>query len=234
MSERIPLILGPGLMTDTRMWEHQLENLSDIADMKLVDTTKDSSLVDMAKRMLDEAPPTFAYCGLSMGGYMAFEMMRLAPERVTKLALLDTSARDDVPERTAVRKELIALAQGGDFHSVKTQSLPIFLHPDKVDHPELVEICHGMMDRVGPDVFIQQMTAIMNRRDSRDMLGDIDVPTLVLCGREDQGTPLEMHEEIAAAIPGARLCVIDDCGHMSTIEQPHAVTALVRDWLLND
>lgn len=234
MTERIPLILGPGLKTDKRMWEHQFENLSDIADMKLVDTTKDSSLIDMAKRMLDEAPPTFAYAGLSMGGYMAFEMMRLAPERVTKLALLDTSARDDVPERTAIRKDMIARAQTGEFESVKKQSLPIFLHPDKVEDPELVEICYGMMDRIGPEVFVQQMTAIMNRRDSREILGDIRVPTMVLCGRQDQGTPLEVHEEIAAAIPNARLCVVEDSGHMSTIEQPHAVTALMRDWLEND
>jgi len=234
MPDRTPLVLGPGLLNDKRLWEHQFEHLADIADMTIVDTTRDDSLVDMAKRMLDAAPPTFAYAGLSMGGYMAFEMMRLAPERVTKLALLDTSARDDPPERTEIRKEMIALAEAGDFETVKQNMLPIFLHPARVTQQEFVDIAYGMSDRIGREVFIQQMTAIMNRRDSRPILGDIDTPTTVICGRQDQGTPLEVSEEMAEAIPNARLCVVEDCGHLSTIEQPEAVTALLRDWLTYD
>lgn len=234
MTEHIPLVLGPGLMNDIRLWEHQIEHLGDIAEITLVDTTQDDSLVDMAQRMLAGAPDRFAYAGLSMGGYMAFEMMRLAPERVIKLALLDTSARDDPPERTAIRDGMIALAKKGEYDTVKRQSLPILLHPDKLDDPVLVGITFGMADRIGPDVFVQQMTAIKNRRDSRPMLGDIRVPTVVICGRQDQGTPLKVSEEIAAAVPGARLNVIEDCGHLSAIEQPHAVTALLRDWLLHD
>ncbi len=234
MPDRIPLVLGPGLMNDKRLWEHQFVHLADIADMTMVDTTQDDSLVDMAKRMLKAAPPEFAYAGLSMGGYMAFEMMRLAPERVTKLALLDTSARDDPPERTSIRKEMIGLAEAGDYDAVKRNSLPILLHPDRVTDPAYVDIAYGMADRIGPKVFIQQMTAIMNRRDSRPVLGDIATPTMVICGRQDQGTPLEVSEEMAEAIPNARLCVVEDCGHLSTIEQPEAVTALMRDWLTYD
>lgn len=232
MTERIPLILGPGLLNDARLWEHQVRHLADIADIRIVDTTKDSSLIDMAKRMLDDAPPKFAYAGLSMGGYMAFEMLRLAQDRVLKLALLDTSARDDVPEKAKYRKELIAAAEAGDFESVKTASLPVLLHPDRVDDPAYADIARGMCDRIGPAVFVQQMTALLNRRDSRDILGDLKVPTMVLCGRQDMGTPLEMSEEMARMIPDARLCVVEDCGHLSTIEQPQAVTALLRDWLL--
>ena len=234
MPDRIPLVLGPGLLNDKRLWEHQLENLSDIADMTLVDTMQDTDLKAMAQRMLDAAPPTFAYAGLSMGGYMAFEMMRMAPERVTKLALLDTSSRDDLPERTEIRKQMIALAEAGNFDEVKRNTMPIFLAPQNLGDATLTGICSDMMDRVGPNVFVQQMTAIMNRRDSRDMLGGIATPTMVICGRQDQGTPLEVSEEIAAGIPGARLCVVEDCGHLSPIEQPHAVTALMRDWLTND
>jgi pimeloyl-ACP methyl ester carboxylesterase len=169
-----------------------------------------------------------------MGGYMAFEMMRLAPERVQRLALLDTSARGDVPARTANRKDFIALAEQGDFDAVKQRSLPILLHPDKLDDAELVATTLGMADEIGPQVFVQQMTAIMNRRDNVDSLSAIKVPTMVICGREDQGTPLEVSEEIAAGIPGARLCVVENCGHLSTLEQPEAVTALLRDWLLYD
>lgn len=232
MSDRIPLVLGPGLLNDKRLWEHQLKHLGDIADMRVVDTTRDSSLADMAKRMLDDAPPQFAYAGLSMGGYMAFEMLRLAQDRVLKLALLDTSARGDTPEKAQSRKEMIAAAEAGDFEAVKRATMPIFLHPDNVDNPAYRDVARGMCDRVGPKVFVQQMTALLNRRDSRDMLGDIRVPTMVICGRQDMGTPLEVNEEIARMVPGARLCIVEDCGHLSTIEQPQAVTALLRDWLL--
>lgn len=232
MADRIPLILGPGLMNTPRLWDHQTEHLADIADIRIVDTRQDTSLVDMAQRMLDAAPPTFAYAGLSMGGYMAFEMMRMAPERVVKLALLDTAAYNDTPERSAIRRDMIALAETGDFETVKRNTMPIFLSPQRLQDREIVGIATGMCDEVGPQVFVQQMTAIMQRRDSRDTLRDIRVPTLVICGQQDQGTPLSASEEIAAGIPGSRLAVVEDCGHLSTIEQPQAVTALLRDWLL--
>lgn len=232
MADRIPLVLGPGLMNTPRLWQHQVEHLSDIADITIVDTKQDISLADMAKRMLDSAPPTFAYAGLSMGGYMAFEMMRQAPERVLKLALLDTAAYNDTPERSQIRRDMILLAEKGDFETVKRNTFPIFLSPDHLKDPAFVAICNEMCDEIGTDVFIKQMAAIMNRNDSRDRLKDITVPTLVIVGRQDQGTPVEAAEEIAAGIPGARLAIIEDCGHLSTIEQPQAVTALLRDWLL--
>lgn len=232
MADRIPLVLGPGLMNTPRLWQHQVEHLSDIADITIVDTKQDISLADMAKRMLDSAPPTFAYAGLSMGGYMAFEMMRQAPERVLKLALLDTAAYNDTPERSQIRRDMILLAEKGDFETVKRNTFPIFLSPDHLKDPDFLAICNEMCDEIGTDVFIKQMAAIMNRNDSRDRLKDITVPTLVIVGRQDQGTPVEAAEEIAAGIPGARLAIIEDCGHLSTIEQPQAVTALLRDWLL--
>jgi pimeloyl-ACP methyl ester carboxylesterase len=232
MADRIPLVLGPGLMNTPRLWQHQTDHLAEIADIRIVDTRQDASLADMAKRMLDAAPPKFAYAGLSMGGYMAFEMMRQAPERVLKLALLDTAAYNDTPERSAIRREMIALAENGDFEIVKRNTMPIFLSPQRLNDPEIVGIADEMCDEVGPVVFVQQMTAIMRRLDSRPMLRDVRVPTLVICGRQDQGTPLAASEEIAAGIPGSRLAVIEDCGHLSTIEQPQAVTALLRDWLL--
>jgi len=198
MAERIPLMLGPGLMNTPRLWQHQTDHLAEIADIRIVDTRQDTSLVDMAKRMLDAAPPTFAYAGLSMGGYMAFEMMRQAPERVLKLALLDTAAYNDTPERSAIRREMIALAEKGDFETVKRNTMPIFLSPQRLQDPEIVGIANAMCDEIGPAVFIQQMTAIMHRRDSREMLRDIRIPTLVICGRQDQGTP-------ARASPSSRI-----------------------------
>lgn len=232
MADRIPLVLGPGLMNTPRLWQHQVEHLSDIADIAIVDTRKDTTLVGMVQRMLASAPPKFAYAGLSMGGYMAFEMMRMAPERVLKLALLDTAAYADTPERTAIRREMIAHAERGDFETVKRNTFPIFLAPERLKDPEMVGIANAMCDEIGPEVFVQQMTAIMNRRDNRGTLRDIRVSTLVIVGRQDQGTPVAASEEIADGIPNARLAIIEDCGHLSTIEQPQAVTALLRDWLL--
>ncbi|MEM9684115.1 MAG: alpha/beta fold hydrolase [Pseudomonadota bacterium] len=234
MADRIPLVLGPGLMNTPRLWQHQTDHLSDIADISVVDTRQDTNLVSMAQRLLDEAPPTFAYAGLSMGGYMAFEMMRLAPERVTKLALLNTAAYNDTPKRSEVRKGLIAQAENGEFEQVKRANYPVFLAPERLNDPEMIGIASDMCDEIGPEVFVQQMTAIMNRRDSRETLRDIRLPTLVVVGRQDQGTPLAASEEIANGIPGARLAVIEDCGHFSTLERPQAVTALLRDWLLYD
>lgn len=234
MADRIPLVLGPGLMNTPRLWQHQMDHLSDIADISIVDTRQDTTLVGMAQRMLESAPPTFAYAGLSMGGYMAFEMMRLAPERVTKLALLDTAAYNDTPERSEVRKGLMAQAEEGEFEQVKTATYPVFLAPERLNDPEMIRIAGEMCDEIGPETFVQQMTAIMNRRDSRETLRDIRVPTLVIVGREDMPTPVAASEEIANGIPGARLAIIEDCGHLSTIERPQAVTALLRDWLLYD
>lgn len=232
MADRIPLILGPGLMNTPRLWQHQMEHLSDIADLDIADMCQDATLTGMAQRLLDTAPPTFAYAGLSMGGYMAFELMRLAPERVTRLALLDTAAYNDTPERAATRREMIALAEKGDFEAVKRNALPIFLAPERLKDPAMIAVANAMCDEIGPEIFVQQMTAIMNRSDSRDMLADIRIPTLVIVGRQDQGTPVAAAQEIAAGIPGSRLAVIEDCGHWSTVEQPQAVTALLRDWLL--
>jgi len=232
MADRFPLVLGPGLMNTPRLWQHQVEHLADIAEISIVETREDKTLEDMARRMLESAPPKFAYAGLSMGGYMAFEMMRMAPERVLKLALLDTAAYNDTPERSEIRREMIALAEKGDFETVKRNTFPIFLAPKRLKDPEMVGIANAMCDEIGPDIFIQQITAIMHRQDSRELLPTIQVPTLVIVGREDQGTPVSAAEEIASGIPGARLAIVEDCGHLSTLEQPHAVTALLRDWLL--
>ena len=185
MADRIPLILGPGLMNTPRLWQHQVDHLSDIADIDVVETRLDTSLADMAARMLAEAPPKFAYAGLSMGGYMAFEMMRQAPDRVLKLALLDTAAYNDTPERSAIRRDMIALAESGDFETVKRNTFPIFLAPERLKDPAMIAIANEMCDAVGPEIFVRQMTAIMHRRDSRDTLGDIQAPTLVIVGRQD-------------------------------------------------
>jgi len=181
--------------------------------------------------VLAEAPPAFALAGLSMGGYVAFEIMRRAPGRVTRLALLDTSARPDTPERAQQRRDFIRLAQSGEFKGVTPRLLPQWVHPRRMTDPAFVAAVTSMTLRVGGDAFIRQQTAILGRPDSRPGLAHIRVPTLVLCGRQDTATPVEVAREIAADIEEARLVIVEECGHLATIEQPAEVNAALRAWL---
>lgn len=231
MTQKLPLILLPGLLTDAALWRHQLETLADVADMTVADLTQEDQLGPMASRILAQAPETFALAGLSMGGYLAFEIMRQAPERVRRLALLDTSPLPDNPEQTARRRGLIDLARTGDFKGVTQRLLPLLLHPDRIRDATLTRTVMDMAGRIGRDAFIRQQTAIMNRPDSRRDLGLIHCPTLVLCGRQDGLTPLSVHVDMAAGIPHAALVVIEDCGHLAPLERPTTVSAVLRYWL---
>jgi pimeloyl-ACP methyl ester carboxylesterase len=166
-----------------------------------------------------------------MGGYAALAVLRAAPRRVTRLALLDTAARADTPEQATRRKVLMQLAERGQFKGVTPRLLPLLVHPDRVEEQPLAGEVMAMAERVGKDAFLRQQRAIMTRPDSLPLLPTIAVPTMVICGRQDALTPLDRSEEMAAAIPGARLAVIEECGHLSTMERPHAATALLRLWL---
>ena len=232
MTQRIPLLLVPGLLCDAALWRHQAEHLGDIADISVGETTRDETMPAMAQRVLEHAPPVFALAGLSMGGYVCLEIMRQAPERVRRLALLDTAAIADDAARRKQRQDLITLAETGKFKGVTPRLLPLLIHPDRLDDAALTGEVMEMAGRVGKAAFLMQQKAILSRTDSRPGLGAIDVPTLVLCGRQDALTPVARHAEMASAIPGARLGVIEDCGHLSTMERPEAATALMRDWLL--
>src|SRR5487761_2801284 len=205
MARKPPLVLLPGLLCDKTLWRSQIEALGDVAEPQVADLTQDDSIAAMVRRLLAAAPPRFALAGLSMGGYCAFDVMRQAPECVERLALLDTGARADTPEQTSRRRGLIELAENGEVTA--------------------------MAERVGKDAFLRQQKAIMGRVDSRPSLGSIRCPTLMLCGRQDALTPPDLAEEIAAGIPGARLDLIDNCGHLSTMERPDAVNAELRQWL---
>ncbi|MEO6362734.1 MAG: alpha/beta fold hydrolase, partial [Caldimonas sp.] len=186
---------------------------------------------ELAKMALARAPAgRFALAGLSMGGYVALEIMRRAPERVATLALLDTSARPDTAEQTQLRRTAMA-ASGRDFDAVVTALLPRQLHPGHVDDPGLRATILAMARAVGRDGYLRQQEAIIARADSRPTLPAIRCPTLVLCGREDQLIPLPMSEEMHAGIAGSRLVVVERCGHMSAMEQPEAVTRAIREWL---
>jgi pimeloyl-ACP methyl ester carboxylesterase len=182
--------------------------------------------------VLREAPfEKFALAGLSMGGYVALEMMRQAAHRVLKLALLDTSARADTPEQTRKRRDFISLAERGRFLGITHALLPLLVHRSHLANQELVSTIKEMAKNTGKDAFIRQERAIISRTDSLPLLERIACPTLVLCGRQDALTPLERHEEMAERIPGSRLEIVEDCGHLSAMERPAETSAALRRWL---
>jgi pimeloyl-ACP methyl ester carboxylesterase len=232
MINKPSLVLVPGLLCDAALWHGQVEDLADIAQPWVADVTREDSMTAMARRVLAEAPPgRFALAGLSMGGYVAQAIMREAPERVERLALLDTSAMADTPEQSARRRGLIDLAEKGDFKGVTPRLLPLFVHPDRLSDKNLTDAVMAMTERVGKDAFLRQQRAIMGRPDNRPNLPKIDCPALVLCGRQDQMTPLGWSEEIASLIPGARLEIIEHCGHLTTMERPWETSVALRQWL---
>ncbi|MCX7586959.1 alpha/beta fold hydrolase [Phenylobacterium sp. 58.2.17] len=225
-----PLVMLPGLLCDERLWSEQAQALSDIAAPLIADLTKDDSVAAMAARVLSEAPPRFALAALSMGGYVAFEIMRQAPERVTRLALLATSAAPDSPERATTRRMAIESLKLGRFLGVTTRLLPQLVHASQVDGPVGQEV-RAMAARVGGEAFLRQQTAILGRPDSRPTLAAIDVPTLVAVGDSDALTSPAESGEIHAGIAGSQLHMFEACGHLPPLEQPAAVSALLRGWL---
>nr|WP_282571808.1 alpha/beta fold hydrolase [Roseomonas acroporae] len=225
------MLLLPGLLCDDALWASSRASLSDIADGLVADLTRDDTVAGMAGRALAMVPGRFALAALSMGGYVAFEILRRAPERVTRLALLDTAARPDTEEQARRRRGLMSLSRRGRFRGVTPHLLPQLVHPDRVEGP-VGEAVIAMAGRVGRDAFLRQQAAILGRPDSRPDLPGIAVPTLVAAGRDDALTPPALAEEMASAIPGARLTLFAHCGHLPPMEQPEATAAALRDWLL--
>jgi pimeloyl-ACP methyl ester carboxylesterase len=231
MAAKPNLLLIPGLLCSPALWAEQVRALNDIADIGVADHTRHASLPEIAEAILAEAPPRFALAGLSMGGYIAYEIIRRAADRVTRLALLDTGARADAPERRPQRLRLIALAEQEGAVRAQQELLPLLIHTDRLRDKPLVDTVLQMAADTGLAAFKRQQTAIMARPDNRALLPSISCPTLVLVGRQDALTPPSLAEEIAAGIPGARLEIIPECGHLSSLEQPEAVNRALRSWL---
>jgi pimeloyl-ACP methyl ester carboxylesterase len=228
---REPIVLIPGLACTPRYYAAQTAALWRFGAVMVANHTAHDSMAALADAVLAGAPPRFALAGHSMGGYLAFEILRRAPSRVTRLALLDTSARPDTPEQTANRRRVMALAAAGRFAQVNEELMPNYVHEDRRDDPALRAIITTMADEVGAEAFIRQENAIIGRADSRPTLGAIDCPTLVLVGDADRATPPDRSQEIAAGIRGATLVVVPGSGHMTTIERPEAVTAAMVEWM---
>ncbi|WP_334182907.1 alpha/beta fold hydrolase [Novosphingobium sp.] len=229
MTERQALVLVPGLSCDRHVWQAQIAGLADIADVTVGDTLHDDSIPLMAGRVLDAAPERFAIAGFSMGGYVAMEIWRRAPERVMRLALVDTNARADTEEQAALRRAAIATARSRGFEHVLRGSLRQLVAPDC---PEaLFEEVVQMALRVGFGTYMDQQAAIIDRADSLETLGTVTVPAMVMVGEADALTPPRLAEEMVRALPGAVYEVIADAGHMAPMEQPEAVNAAFRRWL---
>ena len=226
-----PVVMVPGLVSDDDIFAPQAEALSDVAAVTVADITGGTTIPAMADAVLAAAPDRFALAGHSLGGYVALEVVRRAPERVDALALLDTSARPESPQQTARRRELLGLLADQGYDALLDSLWPYEVAPSRVGDPVLRRRMDEMMLRTGPEVFVRQTEAIIGRPDSRPHLAAIDGPTLVLCGRDDAITPLDGHEEMAAGIAGAELVVLDDCGHLSTWEQSAGVSAALQGWL---
>jgi pimeloyl-ACP methyl ester carboxylesterase len=230
------LVLLPGMLCDRALWANQIAAFGARAQIVVGDLTHSDSIAGMATDVLVGAPERFALAGMSMGGFVALEILRQAPERVLRLALLDTSARADTPEQADGRRLMMRQAKDsargvGAFKGMTVRQLPRWVHPEHMKDASLVATVTAMTARVGRDAFMRQQQAALGRRDSRPDLGAIVCPTLVLCGREDQATPLALHEEMAAAISDAKLVVVERCGHLSPLEQPRAVNAAMAQWL---
>jgi len=224
------LVLLPGTLCDERLFAHQIEHLAGIASVEVGNLTTADTITGMAAAVLDRAPPRFTLAGLSLGGIVAIEMMRIAPERISQLALLDTNHNPPTPSQIATWRMFEELARAGRFEDVTRRYLLDSLLHDKT--PESITLVLDMAARVGREGFLIQNAAQPTRPDNRRVLPTISAPTLVLCGRQDRVCPVPVHEELAAAIPEARLVVIPGAGHLSTIDQPELVTQAMRSWLI--
>lgn len=225
------ILLLPGLLNDASVFTEQIASLSTLAKVEVGDLSIAETITDMAATILKSASDKhFVLLGLSLGGYVAFEIMRQAPERVAGLVLMDTTARPDTSESSAKREALIKLA-ATDLDAATEQLLPLLLHPDRMDLPAVRGVIQSMASGLGKEVFERQQRAIMGRPDSRPTLKSIGCPTLVICGQNDLITPPELATEIADGIKHAKLELIAQCGHLSTLDQPELVCGLLLDWI---
>jgi pimeloyl-ACP methyl ester carboxylesterase len=230
---KTPLILLPGLLCDAALWAAQVRELTNVCEIWIPDLSQDDTMAAMATRVLAGAPAArFALAGLSMGGYVALEMLRQSPERISGVALLDTRARPDSADEAERRQTLMRIAERAKgFAPVNKRMLPLLVHASRLADRQLIDTIHDMAERTGIPGYLRQQHAIMSRPDFRPSLAAIGCPTLVLCGRQDAITPVSFHEEIAAIVGGAQLVIVEECGHLSTLERPAEVSHAMREWL---
>lgn len=237
MSAPPPLILVPGLVNDAGAWRHQVAALAATVEVRVAEHGPRDSIVDFARDLLASAPPRFALAGHSMGGRIALEAYRMAPDRIAGLGLFDTNFRP-LPDGAAAQPEIakrrafVETARRAGMRAMVTDWVRDMVHPDRLAHdPALIDEIVTMMSRSTAEAFERQVRALLARPDAADVLARVHCPTLVLCGRQDLWSPPAAHEEIARRVAGAVLTIVEDCGHMAMVERPDAVTAAMRLWL---
>ena len=219
----MPILLIPGLACSPRLFAEQIPALWRFGPVTIANHTQGKTIAEIAKQILEHAPPRFVLIGMSMGGYLAFEILRQARQRVSKLGLLDTSARADTPEATEQRETQIRLAEGGKFSQVIDLQFPRMVHPSHRDSKAPKQLVREMADEVGPQAFVRQQRAIIARPDSRPSLAAIKCPALIIVGEADEITPPDRAAEMAEGIAGARLVTLRNCGYLTTYEDPQGV-----------
>lgn len=233
MTNSMPILLVPGLGGSPRIYAPVAPALWRFGPVTVANHIRDDNMGAIARRILAEAPPRFALAGHSMGGYIALEIVRQAPDRVAKMALINTQARPDTPEATARRRGQIARAQAGEYHAVLDDLFPGFVHPSRREDASLRKLVHEMRDDIGAEAFARQQAAVIGRPDSRPTLAWIKCPTLVLTGDEDNTIPNSLSKEMADGIHGAKLVILASCGHLPQVEQPQATADALVEWLRN-
>ena len=226
-----PLVLLPGMMCDARLFGPQIAELSSEFAVTIAPITQGERVEEIASGLLSVLPDKFALAGLSMGGIVAMELLRRAPDRITRIALMDTSPLAETPQSSAAYEPMIVGARAGRLDEVLAGFMqPDFLAPGP-QRTEILALVKAMGLYLGPDVFIRQARALQRRRDQQSTLRKCKVPALVLCGEHDGLTPVKRHTFMAELIPYAKLCVIEGAGHLPTLEQPEQTTAALRDWM---
>ena len=225
------LYLFPGLMCDEALWAAQVSGLEDLAEIVVPDFRGFDSLAAMAESAISQAPRRFSVVGHSMGGRVALEAWRIAGAQIDRLALLDTGVAPKAGGEGLKRRCLVELGQRQGMEAVAKAWIPGMVHPDRLSDEPLMYTMTEMLRRCSVDDFERQQTALLERPDASGLLAGISCPTLVACGRQDEWAPPAQHQAMAAGIARANFEVIEGCGHMSPMERPAELTALLRAWL---
>lgn len=228
---RETLFLLPGLLCDAFTFEAQRSALAGDYDVRVLDFFGLDSMLSMAEKVFAAAPEKFSVCGFSMGGRVALQMMRMAPERIRRLCLLDTHVGAAGPREPAARRPLVDLARERGMKALAEAWAPPMVHPARRGDPQFMGPLFAMVRRATPEIFAGQIRALLGRPDATPLLPTFRLPVYVVVGRQDEWSTLASHEEFARLIPGAKLRVIEDSGHFTPLEQPEALTAILREMM---